>query len=47
VIVGVLIDAKLRGHLPKVKPVLDALVGQAGFWLSSDLYTRVIQAAGE
>ena len=46
-LLGVLIDAKLRGHLPKVKPVLDALVGQAGFWLSSDLYTRVIQAAGE
>ena len=46
-LLGVLIEAKLRSHLPKVKPVLDALVGQAGFWLSSDLYARVIQAAGE
>lgn len=46
-LLGVLIEAKQRGCLPAVRPVLDDLVTKAGFWVSRQLYARVLQAAGE
>lgn len=46
-VLGVLIEAKQRGHVPAVRPVLDALVTEAGFWVSNDLRARVLDAAGE
>ena len=46
-LLGVPIEAKQRGCLLTVKPVLDDLVAKAGFWVSQQLYTRVLQAAGE
>ena len=46
-LLGVLIEAKHKGCLPLVKPVLDDLVAKAGFWVSQQLYARVLQAAGE
>jgi predicted nucleic acid-binding protein len=45
-LLGVLVDAKQQGLLPKVKPSLDALM-RAGFRISQGLYARVLQAAGE
>lgn len=33
--------------IPAVRPLLDALVGQAGFWLSRNLYARVLAEADE
>jgi predicted nucleic acid-binding protein len=44
---GVLIEAKRLTHLPAVKPVLDALITQAGFWISQSLYDRVLAEVGE
>lgn len=41
-----LLDAKERGFIPKVKPVLDALV-KGGFWISSKLYQDVLVSAKE
>ncbi|MCS7266288.1 MAG: DUF3368 domain-containing protein [Armatimonadetes bacterium] len=46
-LVGVLIEAKRRGILHEVKPYLDALVGQAGFWLSQPVYIRAMKEVGE
>ena len=46
-LLGVLIEAKQKGCLPAVKPVLDDLVAKAGFWVSQQLYARVLQTAGE
>jgi len=46
-LLGVLLEAKQRGCLPAVKPVLDELVAKAGFWVSPQLHARVLQAAGE
>lgn len=46
-LLGMLLEAKRKGVLPEVKPVLDDLVAEAGFGVSSELYTRVLQAAGE
>jgi predicted nucleic acid-binding protein len=44
---GVLIDAKQRGQLTAVKPVMDDLITHAGFWISQALYDRVLSAASE
>lgn len=46
-ILGILLRAKATGHIPTVKPVLDALQRDAGFWLSESLRKQVLQAAGE
>jgi predicted nucleic acid-binding protein len=46
-ILGILLRAKSAGFLPAVKPVLDALQRDAGFWLSELLRKQVLKAAGE
>lgn len=46
-LLGALIEAKQKGLLAAVKPVLDDLVTKAGFWVSPQLYTRVLQVARE
>jgi len=45
-VLGVSLDAKQRGLIPAVKPLLDALK-HSGFWVAQGLYSRVLQAAGE
>ena len=44
---GVLIAAKDRRLLAAVRPVLDALRAQAGFWIGDDLHAAVLKTAGE
>jgi predicted nucleic acid-binding protein len=46
-LLGILLEAKHKGFLPEVKPVLDDLIAKAGFWVGSQLYARVLQAASE
>lgn len=46
-VLGVFIEAKRQGILSVVKPQLDALITQAGFWIAKPLYGRVLAAAGE
>ena len=46
-ILGILLRAKSSGFLPAVKPVLDALQRDAGFWLSESLRKQVLNAASE
>jgi uncharacterized protein len=46
-LLGVLIEARQKGGIMAVKPILDDLVTKAGFWVSQQLYARVLQAAGE
>lgn len=46
-LLGILIDAKRHGLITELKPVLDALVSKAGFWVSGQLYTRALETAGE
>lgn len=45
-LLGVLIDAKRRGLILQIKPLLDELI-RIGFRISQELYERVLQAAGE
>ncbi len=46
-LLGVLVEARAKGLIPAIKPVVDALIGKAGFWISKELYDRVLQVAGE
>jgi predicted nucleic acid-binding protein len=46
-ILGVLVEAKNRGMIPEIKPLLNALINQAGFWISATLYNSVLQFVGE
>jgi predicted nucleic acid-binding protein len=40
-LIGVLFEAKQRGHVVTIKPVLDELIQQAGFWISDTLYRTI------
>jgi len=46
-LLGAVIEAKRNGTLERVKPVLDDLIAKAGFWVGEELYSRVLQEAGE
>ena len=46
-ILGVLVEAKAQGLIAEVKPSLDALINQAGFWVTKPLYDSVLRFVGE
>jgi len=46
-IIGLLLRAKSEKVIELLKPELDRLVYQSGFWISHDLYQRTLEAAGE
>ena len=46
-LLGVLIEAKHKGFISNVKPILDNLITKAGFWVSNQLYIRVLREAKE
>jgi predicted nucleic acid-binding protein len=46
-LLGVLLEAKKRGLVPALRPVVDDLIHRAGFWVSSDLYQRLLEIAAE
>ena len=46
-ILGILLRAKSVGQIPAVRPVLDALQRDAGFWLTTSVRTHVLRLAGE
>ncbi len=46
-ILGVLVEAKNQGLIAEVKPLLDALLKDAGFWVIESLYNRVLQLVDE
>lgn len=46
-VLGILIAAKQNNLIHEVKPLLDALIEQVGFWIDARLYAEVLQAVGE
>ncbi|WP_420458359.1 DUF3368 domain-containing protein [Neolewinella sp.] len=46
-LLGVLIDGKQRGTLPDIKPIMDRLIYETGFRVSSGLYQRVLREVDE
>ncbi|WP_446011292.1 DUF3368 domain-containing protein [Candidatus Electrothrix sp.] len=46
-IIGVLLEAKKKGLTTELRPHLDALRNEAGFYLSERLYLHALALAGE
>ena len=46
-ILGILVEAKSQGLIAAVKPLLDALINQAGFWVAETLYNSVLRLVDE
>ncbi len=46
-LIGVLLEAKRRGFVEKVAPILDELRSNAGFWISDAFYNQVLSKAEE
>lgn len=46
-VIGILLQAKNDGHIRAVAPILDLLSAKAGFWLSSQLRSRILSSSGE
>jgi predicted nucleic acid-binding protein len=46
-VLGILIAAKRNNLIKEVKPLLDTLINQVGFWIDEQLYTEVLQSVGE
>lgn len=44
---GVLLEAKHATYVSEIRPLMDALRSEAGFWLSDSLYDRMLELAGE
>ncbi|MFQ5708190.1 MAG: DUF3368 domain-containing protein [bacterium] len=46
-VLGIIVGAKHKGLIQAVTPLLDDLIARAGFWVSKNLYNRVVQVSGE
>lgn len=46
-LLGILLLAKQQGLIPAIRPVMDTLMTEAGFRISSKLYAEVLEAAQE
>lgn len=46
-VLGILIAAKRNNLIQEVKPLVDALIAEVGFWIDTRLYVEVLQAVGE
>ncbi len=46
-LIDILVKARRKGLIGKIRPFLDALKDIAGFWVSETLYRRVLQDEGE
>lgn len=46
-ILGILVEAKSKGFIVEVKPLLNELMNAAGFWIAEPLYNSVLQLVNE
>ena len=46
-VLGVLMQARKTGLLPAIKPVIERLEADAGFWLAPGLVTEALRKCGE
>lgn len=46
-LLGILLLAKQRGHIPATRPLMNELRIKAGFWISDALYEHVLLESGE
>lgn len=45
--IGILVRARVTGLIPQLKPELDNLRLQGGFWISEQLYQKILNSVGE
>lgn len=46
-ILGILLEAKKKGLVSRVQPLMDALIQEAGFYVHAQLYRDVLELAAE
>ncbi len=46
-ILGILVEAKSKGLIYEVKPLLNALINEAGFWVAEPLRNSVLELVNE
>ncbi len=46
-LLGILIEAKQKGMIYAIKPIIEQLIAENNFWISHMLYQKIIQVAGE
>jgi predicted nucleic acid-binding protein len=46
-LIGVLVEAKRKGLIDQIRPLVDSLQDVAGFWISEALFQRVLHDEGE
>ncbi len=46
-VLGILMESKHKGIIPKLEPLINDLISKAGFWMSSNLIQKVLETAGE
>ena len=46
-LLGTLVAAKHKELIPAVRPILDELIDDAGFWMDRQLYSNVLRQVGE
>ena len=46
-LLGILAEAKRRGIIPACAPLLDDMIGRAGFWVGERLRSDYLKALGE
>ena len=46
-VIGIVLSAKTNGYISVIKPHIDTLRRQAGFYLSQPLYDEVLEVAKE
>lgn len=46
-LLAVLVESRQRGLIPELRPLLDALVSGARFWIGADLRKEALRRAGE
>ncbi|MFM7372184.1 MAG: DUF3368 domain-containing protein, partial [Sphaerospermopsis kisseleviana] len=44
---GILLLAKEKHIIPEIKPLLDAMIDVAQYWVNQNLYEQVLRPAGE
>ena len=46
-VIGMLLEAKSKGHISEARPFLDRFCQEAGFYLSEHVYQEALRLAGE
>ncbi len=46
-VIGILVEAKDRGLITAIRPLLDTLRSPVGFWIAEPLYQKILRVVGE